>query len=127
MLHVVLMLFQEINKQSYGRLCCSPLTMAHTLFHDVGAETLYTGYSIGYTVRPMHILFRPCGLTLNKRNDRQRTPKLCQEGSKLNIKDSIRITKVWNELPDSVVNAPNVNTFKNRLGRHWKGDDFLYN
>ena len=51
---------------------CSPLTMAHTLFHDVGVETLYTGYSIGYTVRPMHILFRPCGLTLNKRNDRQR-------------------------------------------------------
>ena len=46
MLHVVLMLFQEINKHSYGRLCCSPLTM--------------------------HILFRPCGLTLNKRNDRQR-------------------------------------------------------
>ena len=27
-----------------------------------------------YTVRPMHILFRPCGLTLNKRNDRQRSP-----------------------------------------------------
>ena len=48
--------------------------MAHTLFHDVGVETLYTGYSIGYTVRPMHILFRPCGLTLNKRNDRQRSP-----------------------------------------------------
>ena len=48
--------------------------MAHTLFHDVGVETLYTDYSIGYTVRPMHILFRPCGLTLNKRNDRQRSP-----------------------------------------------------
>ena len=76
MLHVdvVLMLFQEILKHSYGRLCCSPLTMAHTLFHDVGVETLYTDNSIGYTVRPMHILFRPCGLTLNKRNDRQRSP-----------------------------------------------------
>ena len=48
--------------------------MAHNLFHDVGVETLYTGYSIGYTVRPMHILFRPYGLTLNKRNDRQRSP-----------------------------------------------------
>ena len=77
MLHVltiVLMLFQEINKHSYGRLCCSPLAMAHNLFHDVRVETLYTGYSMGYTVRPMHILFRPCGLTLNKRNDRQRSP-----------------------------------------------------
>ena len=48
--------------------------MVHTLFHDVGVETLYTDYSIGYTVRPMHILFRPCGLTLNKRSDRQRSP-----------------------------------------------------
>ena len=47
--------------------------MAHALFHDVGVETLYTDYSLGYTVRPMHILFRPCGLTLNKRNDRQRS------------------------------------------------------
>ena len=46
MLHVVLMLFQEINKHSYGRLCCSPLTMAHTLFHDVGVETLYTDYIV---------------------------------------------------------------------------------
>ena len=77
MLHVVLMLFQEINTHSYGRLC-SPLTMAHTLFHDVGGETLYTGYSIGYTVRPMHILFRPCGLTLNKRNASDRRPPLCR-------------------------------------------------
>ena len=34
---------------------------------------------------------------------------------------------VWNELPDSVVNAPNVNTFKNSLDRHWREEDFLYN
>ena len=33
----------------------------------------------------------------------------------------VRITKVWNELPDSVVNAQNVNKFKNRLDRHWSG------
>ena len=56
--------------------------------------------------------------------------KLCQEDSKLIIRRQsfpVRITKVWNELPDSVVNAPNVNTFKNRLDRHWRGEDFLYN
>ena len=45
-LHVVSMLFQEINKHSYGILCCSPLTMAHNLFHDVGVETLYTDYIV---------------------------------------------------------------------------------
>ena len=38
------------------------------------------------------------------------------------------MTKIWNELPDSVVNAPNVNTFKNRLDRRqWREEDFLYN
>ena len=54
--------------------------------------------------------------------------KLCQEGSKLNIRRQsfpVRIAKVWNELPDSVVNAPNVSTFKKRLDRHWRGEDFL--
>ena len=25
------------------------------------------------------------------------------------------------------MNALNVNTFKNRLDRHWRGEDFLYN
>ena len=45
-LHVVSMLVQEINKHSYGRLCCSPLTMAHNLFHDVGVETRYTDYIV---------------------------------------------------------------------------------
>ena len=67
--------------------------MAHTLFHDVGVETLYTDYSIGYTVRPKHILFRPYGLTLNKRNDRQRSPiaimqtnsSLCMRRVRINV------------------------------------------
>ena len=55
--------------------------------------------------------------------------KLCQEGWKLNIRRQsfpVRIAKVWIELPDSVVNTPNVSTFKNRLDRHWRGEDFLY-
>ena len=95
MLHVVLMLLQEINKHSYGRLCCSPLTMAHNLFHDVGVETLYTDYSMGYTVRPMHILFRPCGLTLNKRNDRQRSPTaIMQTNSSMRMRVRINVVGV---------------------------------
>ena len=39
----------------------------------------------------------------------------------------VRITKAWNELSDSVLNAPNVNIFKNRLDRDWREEDFLYN
>ena len=38
----------------------------------------------------------------------------------------VNIPKVGNELPDSVVNTPNVNIFKNRLDRHWREEDFLY-
>ena len=53
-----------------------------------------------------------------------------QEGSQLNLRRQsfpVRITKVLNKLPHSVVTAPNVNTFKNRLDRDWREEHFLYN
>ena len=31
-----------------------------------------------------------------------------------------RVTHLWNGLPESVVSAPTVNTFKNRLDRFWE-------
>jgi len=31
----------------------------------------------------------------------------------------MRITNVWNSLPFSVITAPLVNSFKNRLDKHW--------
>ena len=67
---------------------------------------------------------------ISKEGTRGHSFKLCQEGSKLNLRRQsfpVRITKVWNQLPNSVVTAPNVNTFKNRLDRHWREEDFLYN
>ena len=67
---------------------------------------------------------------ISKEGTRGHSFKLCQEGSKLNLRRQsfpVRITKVWNNLPNSVVTAPNVNTFKNRLDRHWREEDFLYN
>jgi len=36
---------------------------------------------------------------------------------------SMRITNVWNSLPFSVVTAPSVNSFKNRLDRHWASQE----
>ena len=30
-----------------------------------------------------------------------------------------RVTNLWNSLPDVVVTAPSLNTFKNRLDKHW--------
>ena len=32
-----------------------------------------------------------------------------------------RVTKPWNSLPAAVVDSPNLNTFKNRLDKHWSG------
>jgi len=32
---------------------------------------------------------------------------------------SLRIVNEWNELPHDLVDAPSINTFKNRLDRHW--------
>ena len=39
---------------------------------------------------------------------------------------SHRVVKVWNSLPESVVNAPTVDTFKRRLDRHWKNQPIKY-
>ncbi len=37
-----------------------------------------------------------------------------------------RIVALWNDLPEEVVTAPTLNTFKNRLDRHWSDQDVLY-
>ena len=39
----------------------------------------------------------------------------------------VPLTRTDTILLDSVVNAPNVNTFKNRLDIHWREEYFLYN
>ena len=36
---------------------------------------------------------------------------------------SLRVTRLWNDLPEVVVTAPSVN-FKNRLDRHWSTEEF---
>ena len=33
---------------------------------------------------------------------------------------SIRVVSKWNSLPESVVSAPSMSSFKNRLDKHWK-------
>ena len=36
------------------------------------------------------------------------------------------VLALWNDLPEEVVTAPTLNTFKNRLDRHWSDQDILY-
>ena len=38
-----------------------------------------------------------------------------------------RVTKQWNELPVQVVEAPSINTFKNRLDAAWVNHPLKYN
>jgi ribonuclease P/MRP protein subunit RPP40 len=38
-----------------------------------------------------------------------------------------RIVSLWNSLPDYVVSADTVNSFKNRLDKHWLSQDFKFN
>ncbi len=38
---------------------------------------------------------------------------------------SVRVVETWNSLPSNVVEAPSVNTFKNRLDTFWSKQEIL--
>lgn len=40
---------------------------------------------------------------------------------------SQRVINMWNSLPEDVVMAPSLNTFKNRIDGHWANIPFMYN
>ena len=40
---------------------------------------------------------------------------------------SIRIVNIWNSLPNDVITATSVNSFKNRLDSFWEDQELLYN
>ena len=49
--------------------------------------------------------------------------KLRTDYSRLNVRKyyfSQRVVSLWNSLPDGVVTAPSINSFKARLDRHWE-------
>ena len=39
---------------------------------------------------------------------------------------TLRVTRLWNDLPEVVVTAQSVNLFKNCLDKHWSTEEFLY-
>ena len=52
--------------------------------------------------------------------------KICHERSQLNLrKESFpnRAVNMWNFLPEYVVNAPSVDSFKNRLDKQWSNEE----
>ena len=36
------------------------------------------------------------------------------------------MTKVWNRLPEKIVMAPSINSFKKRLDKYWKNQKLYY-
>ncbi|KAK3099765.1 hypothetical protein FSP39_009263 [Pinctada imbricata] len=55
-----------------------------------------------------------------RETNRGNTKKLLVQRPKLNIRKysfSVRVTHLWNSLPESVVSAKTLNTFKNRLDK----------
>ena len=60
---------------------------------------------------------------------RGNTLKLTKAYARLDVRKhffSNRIIDEWNSLPDEVVTAPSVNSFKTRLDKHWKNDALMY-
>ena len=39
---------------------------------------------------------------------------------------AIRVAKTWNNLPESIVTSPTINTFKNRLDKYWNNQELLF-
>ena len=38
-----------------------------------------------------------------------------------------RVINIWNSLPDHVVEADSINSFKSRLDKYWTNQDIVYN
>ena len=56
--------------------------------------------------------------------------KIFKPGSRLKVRSSVlsnRVVDVWNSLPNSVVTAPSLKSFKSRLNKHWHGHELKFN
>ena len=63
-------------------------------------------------------------------NTRGHNKKLFKRGAtNLNCRKylfTLRIATVWNDLPDNIINAPNIGCFKRRLDKHWRDHPSKY-
>ena len=61
---------------------------------------------------------------------RGHSKKLFKSHSKLNLRKHFftnRVINLWNNLPEKVVSAPSLNSFKNRLDSFWQNQEAKYN
>lgn len=80
----------------------------------------------------MHGLYdvdRPTFELATSSNTRGHSLRLAKGHCRLNLRSSFfsqRVVNKWNSLPDSVVTAPTINSFKSRLDAHWKNLPSVY-
>ena len=58
-----------------------------------------------------------------RHSTRTNTKKIVQQRANTELRRnlfSIRVAKVWNRIPQKIVMAPSLNSFKNRLDKYWK-------
>ena len=87
-----------------------PIQILHKIYDDSVSPELILGEKRGYNLR---------GNTLNLKK------LTCLKNQRLNA-FPLRVTNIWNSLPNEVVEAPSVNSFKNRLDKHWKNQEVIF-
>ena len=67
---------------------------------------------------------------MSEQSTRGNSLKIFKPRSRLKVRSSVfsnRVVDVWNSLPNSVVTAPSLNSFKSRLNKHWHGHELKFN
>ena len=67
---------------------------------------------------------------ITREEGRGHSKRIYIQRPKLNIRKhsfTVRVANLWNSLPEEVVNAKSVNSFKNKLDKHWRNQEVLYN
>ena len=65
-----------------------------------------------------------------REGNRGNSKKLYVQRARIDLRKynfSIRVAKIWNSLPENVINANSLNSFKNRLDKFWSTQDIVYN
>ena len=73
--------------------------------------------------------FNYCSAEMTEYKLRKHQYEFCKEKWSKDVKRfsfKNRIADQWNNLPENVVNAPTLNSFKNRLDKLWEEDDVMY-
>jgi len=95
--------------------------------HDRRIYKLFTGkYDISCSVK---LQLYSCTGSLSGVETSGNLYKSVSDRSKYELRRhyfSHRIVSVWNSLPDGVVSADSVNSFKSRLDKVWSMHDFVY-